>query len=128
MRHQEPSGVLLIPEKGDPRSLLRESLVGARPPIAISGTDIRIGASVWRLYSGPMQGLMPRALVLAWNGKKAPSGIFHAWHQADDVSSSVIDMILYENWVDLRNLAMIVQRWKLGVVISLGADSTRRTI
>ena len=48
--------------------------------------------------------------------------MFAAWYQADDVGTSALESILYEDWVTPRNLANMVAGWGLGDVVCLGPD------
>lgn len=110
--------VLLVPTPGDPLGLLAPGTCGAMPPIV-----------AW--YSGlgrwePMRVYAERqALVLAWDGKRAPEGIFRAWFQADDdAGTDLLSELLYDEGDGLPGLASAIGNLRrngepLGAVVTL---------
>ncbi len=114
--------VLLIPAEGDPLGLLREGPCGAMPPAAAAYSwnvpgeaDHWDEANHWdrtdygrSCFLGGMIG-RPCALVLAWDGKSVPEGLFRAWKQTDDEGLDDLADVLYD--LDLKAVARRIAGW-----------------
>ena len=133
--------VLLVPAEGDPHGLLAEGPCGARPPMAqympplwehseISPASVEPKWFAWNEIPDTIpvctneewQWLTKphRALVLAWNGKPVPEGVFRLWYMADDVGMGPLGDALYEGLDEL--LAQLAEWCVRGTTIILDAD------
>jgi len=128
--------VLLVPPEGDPRKMLAEGPLGARPPTAWFGhRALAMGGhekeASWHGGLPDQRGsgawddiVLKRALVLIWKGQSCEQGIFSAWFRADDELGEVLSEALYE---EITYLPELVAGWRregesLGTVVQLDAS------
>jgi hypothetical protein len=90
--------ILLVPSEGDPHGLLREGPCGARPPMAVEGSE-SWSACPWY----PECGAIRASLVLAWDGKAVMEGCFRA-----EMTLTALDSGEIPSW---QLLAKIVQEY-----------------
>ena len=119
--------ILLVPSEGDPHGLLREGPCGARPPMAVEGSE-SWSACPWY----PECGAIRASLVLAWDGKPVREGCDRAdWtgvespephHSVRDTWATVFPLMDHPEDTDitvddLRRLCA-----ELGTIVLLDAD------
>ena len=109
----EIKAILLVPAEGDPHGLLREGPCGARPPMAVEGSE-SWSACPWY----PECGAIRASLVLAWDGKPVREGCYRVADTNNVTPTAVPGAIkcALEGDPILRSIS------ELGTIVLLDAD------
>ena len=125
----EIHAVLLIPAEGDPHGLLSPGVGGSRPPMAFKWDTryhrLKEDDGRWAACGSEWPNKPGDALVLAWDGKVVPAGVFAAWWQTDDSGAHDMTeaMDMRPDWLGNE----VCGRWlrdgkPIGTIVLLDAD------